>query len=57
VTISSVSGGVSVSLAAGFNPALRLTSRSGRVRSEVEPGLDGQLSIDSLSGSIKVSRA
>ena len=36
---------------------VHLVSRSGRVRSEVDAGTDGNLSIESLSGAIKVTRA
>jgi len=57
VEVSSLSGRVTVTLAAGVRPALHLVSRSGRVRSEVDAGTDGNLSIESLSGAIKVTRA
>ena len=57
VEVSTLSGRVTVSVPSGVAPDLRLTSGSGRVQCEVTPGSDGELSIESHSGSIKVSQA
>lgn len=57
VEVSTLSGRVSVSVPAGVQPDLQLVTRSGRVQSDVVPGTDGRLTVESFSGSIKVSRA
>jgi hypothetical protein len=57
VEVSTLSGRVTVSVPSGVAPDLRLASGSGRVQCEVTPGSDGELSIESHSGSIKVSQA
>lgn len=56
VDVCTVSGRVSVTLPPGVAPQQRFVTRSGRVRSEIEPGLDGSLTIETISGTIKVSR-
>ncbi len=57
VDVSTQSGRVTVFVPAEVEPAMHLVSRSGRVQSDVPPGSDGRLAIESSSGSIKVSRA
>ncbi len=57
VDVSTMSGRVSVSVPAGVQPDQHLVSRSGRVQSDVLPGSDGRLTVESFSGSIKVLRA
>jgi hypothetical protein len=57
VEVSTLSGRVSIAVPNGVEPDLHLTSRSGRVQCDVAPGSDGHLSVQTLSGSIKVSRA
>jgi DUF4097 and DUF4098 domain-containing protein YvlB len=57
VDVSTISGRVSVSVPPGVQPDQHLATRSGRIQSDVLPGADGRLAIESFSGSIKVSRA
>jgi DUF4097 and DUF4098 domain-containing protein YvlB len=56
VDVCTVSGSVSVSVPPECAPGLELVSRSGLVRSEVDPGRDGRLAVETSSGSITVSR-
>ena len=56
VEVSSLSGRVSVTVPSGVAPDLRLTS-SGHISCDVASGSDGQLTVESHSGSIKVSQA
>lgn len=57
VEVSTMSGRVRISVPVGVQPDLHLVTRSGRVQSDVEPGHDGRLQVESFSGSIKVLRA
>lgn len=57
VDVSTLSGRVSIAVPAGVQPDLHLVTRSGRIRSDVEPGADGRVAVESHSGSIRVSRA
>lgn len=54
ITVKTMSGGVTVRLARGIRPALRLRSLGSRPRSDCEEGNDLQVAISSLSGKIEV---
>ena len=57
VEVSTVSGRAAVSVPPGVAPVLALTSRSGRIRTEVEAGPDGSVTVETVSGSITVTQA
>jgi len=51
----SISGAVEISVPSGSRPATHLKAVTGRVRSECEPGHDGEIRAKSVSGSISVT--
>jgi DUF4097 and DUF4098 domain-containing protein YvlB len=55
VAVKSVSGTVDVEIPPELRPSTRLKSVSGRVQRECEEGSDGQISVATISGTIRVA--
>jgi DUF4097 and DUF4098 domain-containing protein YvlB len=51
----SISGSIKISVPGGSRPETNLAALSGRVRSDCEPGHDGEIRAKSLSGAISVT--
>jgi DUF4097 and DUF4098 domain-containing protein YvlB len=55
VAVKSVSGTVEVAIPSEVRPSTRLHSVSGKVNCDCEPGSDGEISVATVSGTIRVS--
>lgn len=56
VEVRTLSGSVTLALSRGLTPHLVLSSRSGRVESEVDDGADGTIVVETSSGRIRVTQ-